>query len=58
MIHDKHVWIAEAFFTPTEIDSILAIANKKEWDEGRIGFEHTNDPARENADTGAVNNEI
>ena len=36
-LHENHVWIAEAFFTPTEVDSILALANKKDWDEGRIG---------------------
>ena len=47
MLYDKHVWIAEAFFTPTEVDSILAIANKKDWDEGRIGFSNEGDPDRE-----------
>ena len=46
------------FFTPTEVDSILAIANKKDWDEGRIGDGRENDPDREETDSGAVNSEI
>ena len=45
------------FFTPTEVDSILAIANKKDWDEGRINV-NEGDPDREGDDTGAVNSEI
>ena len=56
-LHERHVWIAEAFFTPSEVDSILAIANKKDWDEGRVGF-NTNDPDGQVDNNGNVASEI
>lgn len=57
-LHEKHVWIAEAFFTPSEVDSILAVANKKDWDEGRVGFDGGKDPDAQETDGGAVNSQI
>ena len=38
MIYQNYVWIAEGYFTPTEVDTIIACANRKEWEGGRVGF--------------------
>lgn len=56
MIYQNYVWIAEAFFTPQEVDSIIACANKIEWEEGRVGFA-ANDPDSAEA-SGRADNEI
>jgi PKHD-type hydroxylase len=56
MIYQNYVWIAEAFFTSQEVDSIIACANKIEWEEGRVGFA-ANDPDSAEA-SGRADDEI
>ena len=54
------VWIAEGFFTESEVDEIYAAANKQNWQTGAVGNGAANfhDPDAEDLEHGAVVNEI
>jgi len=57
MIYQNYVWIAEAFFTESEVDTIIACANKIDWEGARVGFDST-DPDGATAEAGRADDEI
>lgn len=58
MNYDKHVWIAEGFFSNIEVNEILAVSNKLEWHGGRVGQNSNNDPDAECLEGGKEVSEI
>ena len=52
------VWIAEGFFSESEVKEIHAVANKRDWDTGQVGDGIGIDPDSPNIDTGAVREDI
>ena len=52
------VWIAEGFFSESEVKEIHAAANKRDWDTGQVGDGIGNDPDAADIDMGAVREDI
>ena len=48
------VWIAEGFFTESEVKEIYAVANKREWENGAVGLGGNLDPDAQTGETGRV----